>query len=385
MSGRVTLSKGGRKNREMLNEFIKSAITIRPWPLFVGLVSSALVLFLALHDPSLIFKLIPERLCGNTHTRLQWNVVRADETTARQRLYVVGGSQLVQGFPPARELNEMARQNLGDVEIVEVAYSGQSMLETLILMTHLPIDPKTVVLIQVSPYRLSSKARSMQSVSLLLDPSKALELLRSNGIDFADSQRKVRIVEQMTILATRAIRPWDKFLTEKRYRADPKEFVAGLMPTSPAVAHGTEGSAPRKNVREVDVLLVLNEYVRGRGGRLCLFEMPYNPSFPEDMPGWGPKDHEKQSVVNWLTRLAEKGGNGSVGADYNHRYYSSIREIGVPFISFAQEDAYTARDFYDSVHLLKRGREKFMPFFFKRIKVLLTSLSMNKQQESEIY
>jgi hypothetical protein len=256
------------------------------------------------------------------------------------------------------------------VRVLEAGFSGQSLLDSFILLTHLPVDDRTVVFVQASPSRLRDKAPLMEASRLFLDPSEALRAMRERGFDIGDADRTSRICRELIVLATRAFRPYDKFQTETRYKADPREYVARMLPrpaTRGMEADRTEGWAVGVQISDLDILNVVREYVSKRGGCMVLFEMPRNAGFPSNMPGWSPREHDDPAVKQWLTRLQESGGKAE-SVRFDTVFHERVASSGVPYVSFHSPDRYEATDFYDSVHLLASGRDVFLPSFFDALK-----------------
>jgi hypothetical protein len=355
----------------VLKEVYESATKIRAWPVFGGLVFAALFAAVLIAFPSAVLKRLPGAFFGNTYTRIQWRVLNGDgETGSARRVYVFGGSQVVQAFPPAEELQRTAETALGRVRVLEAGFSGQSLLDSFILLTHLPVDDRTVVFVQASPSRLRDKAPLMEASRLFLDPSEALRAMRERGFDIGDADRTSRICRELIVLATRAFRPYDKFQTETRYKADPREYVARMLPrpaTRGMEADRTEGWAVGVQISDLDILNVVREYVSKRGGCMVLFEMPRNAGFPSNMPGWSPREHDDPAVKQWLTRLQESGGKAE-SVRFDTVFHERVASSGVPYVSFHSPDRYEATDFYDSVHLLASGRDVFLPSFFDALK-----------------
>ncbi len=369
----------------MLKEIYESATKIRAWPVFGGLVFAALFAAVLIAFPSAILKSLPAAFFGNTYTRIQWRVLNVDgETGSARRVYVFGGSQVVQGFPPAGELQRMADAALGRVQVLEAGFSGQSLLDSFILLTHLPVDGRTVVFIQASPSRLRDKAPLMGASRLFLDPSAALRAMRDRGFDIRDTERTARICRELIVLATRAFRPYDKLLTETRYKNAPSLHVARMLPrpapqgTEPGLS---EERAKGEPVSDLDVLGVIRDYVADRGGCLVLFEMPHNAGFPSGMPGWSPREHDDPAVKQWLTRLQESGGQAE-SARFDTAFHQRVKSSGVPYVSFNEPDKYEATDFYDSVHLLSSGRDVFLPSFFDALKTVFDACPRGGQPTS---
>lgn len=357
----------------VLKEIYKSAVNIRAYPVVVGLILANLIAFGLVFSPSAILKHFPETFFGNTHTRIQWGVLNFEnEETPACRVYIFGGSQVIQGFPPAKQLQGLADKQFDQVQIFEAAFSGQSMFDSFVLLSNLPIDSQTVIFLQVSPSRLKEKARLIGSSRLTLDPSEVLSEMHEAGFNLVDSDRTSRICRELIILATRAFRPYDKLATEAKYVNNSAQFVARLMPrpTQPnkAAAQGMV-QAQEGSISDMDVLRVVQKYVRERGGQLYLFEMARNVYFPKGMPGWAPQDHEDQAVKMWLSRLHNKSSKGQAESSrFSHGFYQKVKESGVPFISFHSPTLYDAQDYYDSVHLRSSGREIFLPLFFDALK-----------------
>ncbi|MBI9080005.1 MAG: hypothetical protein JEY79_09740 [Pseudodesulfovibrio sp.] len=357
----------------MLKEIYKSAITIRAYPLVVGLILATVIASGLIFFPSSIIKHLPESFFGNTHTRIQWGVFNIDnEMPPAHRVYVFGGSQVIQGFPPADQLQELADKEVGQVRIFEAAFSGQSLFDSFVLLSNLPIDGQTVVFLQISPSRFKEKARLISSSRLMLDSSEVLNEMREAGFDLADTDRTSRICRELIILATRAFRPYDKLATEAKYVDDPAQFVARLMP-NPAELNKAGGQAEAKAqealISDMDVLCVIQKYILGRGGQLYLFEMPHNVDFPKGMPGWALQEHEDQAVKGWLNRLhGNSQKDQAESTRFNQDFYQKVKESGVPFISFHSPAFYAAHNYYDSVHLRSSGRDIFLPNFFDALK-----------------
>lgn len=352
----------------MIAVIIRSATTIRPWPVVIGLILSLSFAALLLLYPSAVFHVIPEWMCGNTHTRLQWKVAHTEQFEGnKKRLYIIGGSQVVQGFPCERDLALLADEYVPDFHVMEAAYSGQSMLETLILLSHLPVDESTYVFVQASPYRLMGDSRKMDQCRLLLDPSKALEILAAKGYQLEDSVRENRIVTQLTILATRSFRPLNKLLTEKRYLSDPVGFVAERV-SSGAKKAVTVAKDDTPILTEVEILRIVASYVRSRGGHIYLFGMPYNEQFPLGMPGWAPDEHVNPAVRQWLKRMRRPGRAAGVAGRYDDDYRTLIGKSCIPYYRIIDNNAFEPTDYYDSVHLMEPGRAKFLPEFFRVVR-----------------
>jgi hypothetical protein len=369
----------------VLKEIYESATRIRAWPVFGGLVFATLFAAVLIAFPSAVLKRLPAAFFGNTYTRIQWRVLNADgETGSARRVYVFGGSQVVQGFPPAEELQRTAEAALGRVRVLEAGFSGQSLLDSFILLTHLPVDDRTVVFVQASPSRLRDKAPLMEASRLFLDPSAALRALRDRGFDVGDAERTARICRELIVLATRAFRPYDKLLTETRYKKDPALHVARMLPR-PAPQGAKQGRnggrAMGGQVSGLDVLGVMRDYVAKRGGCLVLFEMPHNVGFPSGMPGWSPREHDDPAVKQWLTRLQESGGQAE-SARFDTAFHQKVKSSGVPYVSFQSPDQYESTDFYDSVHLLSSGRDVFLPSFFDALKTVFDACPPGGQPTS---
>ena len=182
-------------------------------------------------------------------------------------VYVIGGSQVIQGFPPAEQLQELADKQVGQVRIFEAAFSGQSLFDSFVSLSNLPIDSQTVVFLQVSSSRFQNKARLTGSSHLMLDPSEVLNEMREAGFDLADSGRTSRISRELIILATRAFRPYDKLATEAKYVDDPAQFVARLLPRPTQQSKvKNKGQIQSASISDMDVLRVIQKYVSERGG-----------------------------------------------------------------------------------------------------------------------
>ncbi len=369
----------------VLKEIYKSAVSIRAYPLVVGLILAAVIAFGFIFYPSAIIKYFPEAFFGNTHTRIQWSVLNIDnETPPVHRVYVFGGSQVIQGFPPVEQLQELADDVVGQVQISEVAFSGQSLFDSFVLLSNLPIDDQTVVFLQISPSRFKDKARLIRASRLILDSSEVLNEMREAGFNLIDSERTSRICRELIILATRAFRPYDKLATEAKYVDDPAQFVARLLPrpTQPNKAPDqVKAQAQDASISNMDVLRVIQKYVSERGGQLYLFEMPHNVDFPKGMPGWAPQGHEDQAVEKWLSRLHDNSSKGQAESSrFSDGFYQKVKESGVPFISFHSPKLYNAQNYYDSVHLRSSGREIFLPLFFDALESTFnTSQSTNPE------
>ena len=348
-----------------------------------GLILATLIAFGFIFYPASIIKYLPEAFFGNTHTRIQWGVLNLDnEVPPAHHVYVIGGSQVIQGFPPAEQLQELADKQVGQVRIFEAAFSGQSLFDSFVLLSNLPIDSQTVVFLQVSSSRFQNKARLTGSSHLMLDPSEVLNEMREAGFDLADSGRTSRISRELIILATRAFRPYDKLATEAKYVDDPAQFVARLLPRPTQQSKvKNKGQIQSASISDMDVLRVIQKYVSERGGQLYLFEMPRNGNFPKEMPGWSPQEHEDQAVKEWLNRLHGNFRNGQAESTrFNQGFYQKVKESGVPFISFHSPTLYDSQNYYDSVHLRSSGREIFLPLFFDALKLTFkTSQSTNPE------
>ena len=271
----------------VLKEIYKSAVNVRACPLVVGLLLAIVIAFGLVLYPSAIIRHLPETFFGNTHTRTQWRVLNLEnETPLTHRVYVLGGSQVIQGFPPAKELQELADKQVDHVQLFEGAFSGQSLFDSFVLLSNLPIDSQTIIFLQISPSRFQGKARLISASRLMLETSEVLNEMREEGFDITDTDRTSRICRELIILATRAFRPYDKLATEARYVNDPAQFVARLLPrpTQQSKAE-TKAQVPNISISDMDVLHVIQKYIRKRGARLYLFEMPHNMSFPKGMAG----------------------------------------------------------------------------------------------------
>ncbi|MBF0369681.1 MAG: hypothetical protein HQL52_09520 [Magnetococcales bacterium] len=384
------------------------------------------------------------------HLRSAWHVerlVHRFKPRGEANVIILGGSQVMQGFPSSERMAEIYQQRYREqVRFLEVGYSFQSIASYLQILTYLDINENSVVFLHTAPSKFSTQGLNTdchvtRHPTLYSDDYFALT---GESFDLACRFRKYsqllyRFHDAVRIFARRQLLQWqgkplppairfDKFGGEKAYLADPIQWVrnkislnleqeaqAKAEPEAPRppdfnqnkrnlledktknvfpaakknqetkTAHGEPAKKPSPaEIREeaaqraIRLFQTAIDYLRSKGARVVLFTMPYNPGFPNGMPGYHPSSHQNHPRISqWLThRLPKKSLAADIGFNVDKKtrnpglsqlFLDRVAQLPAPFHPF-QVESLTASDFYDSSHMIRSGREKFMPDFMEVVK-----------------
>lgn len=285
----------------------------------------------------------------------------------------MGGSQVLQAFPENSDFQSMARDYLGDdVIALSAGYSTQSLLESFLIISNLPIDENTLVFVHYSPDRVSGhrKAETVEDfydTKLFLDKTTVAAMLLEQGFSLPKSSNKMENLSRVVNNLLEG-KEYERFLSERKYIENPTRWVERKF------SFGSKVSREAKEfVSPEDTLAAIIEYVSSRKGKVFLLELPFNHDFPLHTAGWMPEGHIGP-VKERLEQLKQsKIENGAVAqpAKLTEEYYAQARRYGDKYISLDDKGKYEAADFYDSMHMRSSGRKKLMPEFFDAVKKIM--------------
>jgi hypothetical protein len=315
----------------------------------------------------------------------EWNAqkeVLLYEQKEKYQVFALGGSQFLQGFPYRNDITTKYKEKYGEqIDFLEVGFSLQSISDSLLLLSQLPIDSNTLVLIHISPGRLSSNiVNGCNDSKLSLIYNDKYSNIVNSEYNFNCYLGKYRAsISLATDVAYRWIRAlikgsdihseFDKFRTENIFLQDPKQFVKQfvedmIFQSELEVLTGnnnfTKNAGHKIFIQEFYKLV--KDYVEGFGGTIVLLEMPFNEKFLENNPVYSPENYlDDMAVHDWLVNNTINGNSHAL-SKLSKGYYKEVESLGIPMVSMRSPIFY-GQDFYDSMHMTHNGREKFIPKF----------------------
>lgn len=361
-------------NKVQKHPFIAELIKIRTGPLALALF---IVFSLALISLTVSYNIkeLPEDWVDHSYDAayMRWKILEThDHQVSDKKIYIVGGSQILQGFP-ARQFERVTQEVLGpDVHGLALGFGSQSMLESFLILSNVAIDENTIVFVHFGPDRLYS-VRPNEYVEhfyeasrlRLLDRRVVTDYLMSTGHKIPDTAANLLLYRfsELKRLFNRESKGWD--LVDVRYR-NPAAYVSGIVKSRLSMSKKDYGSL----VDPKATLAALTDYVTKKGGRVFYLEMPFCHSFPDGVKGWEPESHTG-AVRAWLEDLAltkRKTGFAGEAARLTPEYYKQAATYGDRYVSMDDPATYSATSFCDSIHMTKVGRDIFLPRFFDMVK-----------------
>lgn len=333
-------------------------MTIRLRPLLAGaLLFLGSILALYCWSDALI-RLLPGSAVGELDVMVSWRVLRreAQLDSGNPGVYVLGGSQVMYGFPEQGVATD-------SLDVWTCGMSSPTLMDSFLILTHLPVDKNTYVFLHTSPSRMSKTTLAVPSRLGFLDSGTLVQAFRSQGIDLPQPDDRARWARQFKTLVMSMHNRLDSFPNEKWYGRDPVGFAAAADPRRQAGERG--GSAEGRLADPGLILDVMRKYVESRGGHLYLIELPYYLAFPKGMAGWRLEDQPDPHVREWLEEMYRTRNYAS--GQLTGSYYAEVGKTGIPLISFNDQSAYGPNDFFDSMHLTASGRAKLLPLFLQAV------------------
>jgi hypothetical protein len=317
-------------------------------------------------------------IAGDMPGGAAWNAqkeVVLYEQKEKYQVFALGGSQFLQGFPYRDDVITEYKKKYGEqIDFLEVGFSLQSISQSLLLLSQLPIDSNTLIFIHISPNRLNDNAvNGCNDSPLSLIYNEKYSNVVNSKYDLNCYFSKFRAsISLFTDIAYKWIRAFvkgkdtpyrfDKFYTENEFLQNPNKFVKQFVRDrilQSELEGPTDNNNLTKNGGQKEFYKLVKDYVNSLGGTVVLLEMPFNENFLESNSAYAPGNHLDDMVVyNWLVDNNLNGGLFKLSKDY----YEEVELLEIPMISMRNPMFY-GQDFYDSMHMTHNGRKKFIPKF----------------------
>jgi hypothetical protein len=314
----------------------------------------------------------------------------------KYQVFALGGSQLLQGFPYSNDVIDEYKKIYGEqIDFLEIGFSGQSMSESFLLLSKLPINTNTLIFLHVSPGRISDNSVDECADSRLpLLYNEKYSSIVNTTYDFKCHLRKSRAsVSLLSDIVYGQIRAFfkgdstlsvfNKFYAENRFFQNSNKFVKQLArdkmlqsKTEAIVDDHKHKKVDNKRMSVQDYYKLIKDYVEGHGGTIVLLEMPWNERFLDNNPAYSPENHRDDIVVyNWIVENIVNGDVYSLSR-LSEDYYQKVKSLNTPMISLRSSTFY-GQDFYDSMHMTRNGRIKFIPKFINILHDEITKIKSN--------